>query len=108
MPKLNSESDEFGDLIVRVNVQHPKMELSKSTKHELVKLFGALGKVPDSVTLAKMMTIDEYKEEAKENSKKHSHKHKNTHADTSSDDSDSDDNENHPRMRMTQQECKVQ
>lgn len=107
MPRL--DSDEFGDLIVRINVQHLKdVKLNGSSKRKIIKLFGEEPpEIPEGIKPAKLITIEQYRKDAKirtesehmKNKYKH-RKSKSKHGEDS--DSTSDDDEMHGMPKVMQ------
>lgn len=109
MPKLNT--DDFGDLIIRINVQHLKdSKLNGSTRRKIIKLCGENPpEIPEGIKPAKLITIEQYRKDAKIRAESESmkakykqRKSKHKHSDDSDSDSSDDGMHGMPAQAMMQ------
>jgi DnaJ-class molecular chaperone len=66
MPKYKKD-DEFGDLFIIINVEHPKEKFGKFTREQKAKIMDVFGevKVPSKKTNPSFIPLEKYKEEVK-------------------------------------------
>lgn len=109
MPKLNSKSkNTYGDLIVQLNVQHPKdAGLSKDVKSKIIKLLNnKQSKLPTNLQPTEMLTLEQYKKDAL--IKLQSEKMRQQYGKKSKNNCDDEDcNSDDGNFRGNQQQCPV-
>lgn len=91
MPRLNSS--EFGDLFIKINVQHPRdCKLTMDEKHKIAKLLHIKPvDIPTDIIPSELIPIDKYKLDAKIQSETDNMKEKYKNRKNKKPDSDSDD-----------------